>query len=304
MCDFNYGILEGIEREGEKGMNVVFCDIDGTFQDIGGDIPAVNFDAIEALQKQGDHFVFISGRGYDQLHEILGMLKGDCDVIFSNGAGYRLVGEEPVYRAWLSLEKCQEAAAFLEQREIFYFIHTDEGIIMKPYELYTNHFTALRETFRSMGEIGTKIMDFKEKFFKEECLHVEDPIEYLQAHPELKALKIEIMEASNEELDYLRAALNGEDTYVFSSYFQCLEIVNPISSKGHAVNHFMTEFPEGKSYGIGDGENDLAMLEAVDVAVAVENAKESVKEQADIIAPECLEGGVGQFIFKHLINPA
>ncbi|MBP1045170.1 HAD-IIB family hydrolase [Enterococcus sp. BWM-S5] len=284
-------------------MNVVFCDIDGTFQDIGGDIPVVNFDAIEALQQQGDHFVFISGRGYDQLHEILDMLKGDCDVIFSNGAGYRLMGEDPVYRAWLSFEKCREAAAFLDQREIFYFIHTDEGIIMKPYDLYTKHFSDLREKMASMGEIGDKIMNLKEKFFAEECLHVADPIAYLQDHPELKALKIEIMEASDEELDYLRTALNDEDTYVFSSYFQCLEIVNPISSKGHAVNHFMAKFPGGKSYGIGDGENDLAMLEAVDVAVAVENAKDNVKEQADIIAAHCLDGGVGKFIFEHLITP-
>ncbi|WP_086350334.1 HAD-IIB family hydrolase [Candidatus Enterococcus clewellii] len=284
-------------------MNVVFCDIDGTFQDIGGDIPAINFEAIEALQKQGDHFVFISGRGYEQLHELLGMLKGDCDVIFSNGAGYRLMGEEPIYRAWLSLEKCREAAAFLEQREVFYFIHTDEGIIMKPYELYTKNFSALREKMMVMGETGKKIMDFKENFFANDCLHVADPIAYLEEHPELKALKIEIMEASDEELDYLRTELNGEDTYVFSSYFQCLEIVNPISSKGHAVNHFMAEFPDGKSYGIGDGENDLAMLATVDVAVAVENAQENVKEQAHIIAPHCLEGGVGQFIFEHLIQP-
>lgn len=285
-------------------MNVVFCDIDGTFQDIGGDIPAINFDAIEALQEQGDHFVFISGRGYDQLHEILGMLKGDCDVIFSNGAGYRLMGEEPVYRAWLSLEDCRSAAAFLEERQVFYFIHTDKGIIMKPYELYTKHFAALREKMTSMGEIGKKIMDFKENFFENDCLHVADPIQYLEENPELKALKIEIMEASDSELDYLRAELNKEDMYVFSSYYQCLEIVNPISSKGHAVDHFMTKFPEGKSYGIGDGENDLAMLAAVDVAVAVENAKETVKAQAHVIAPHCLDGGVGQFIFEHLVTPA
>ena len=283
-------------------MNVVFCDIDGTFQEIGGAIPQVNFDGIAALQAQGDHFVFISGRGYEQLHELLDQLTNDCDVIFSNGAGYRLVGQEPVYRAWLSLETCGEAVSVFEERNIFYFIHTDQGIIMKPYAQYASHYAALRERLKDMGETGTMIMDFKESFFADQCQHVEHPMDYLREHPELKILKIEIMEADDTELDYLRDALNSETTYVFSSYYQCLEVVNPLSSKGHAVDHFMRAFPEGRSYGIGDGENDLAMLDAVDVPVAVANASDAVKEKAAIIAPNCGEGGVGQFIFEHLVS--
>ncbi|MGC6768868.1 HAD-IIB family hydrolase [Enterococcus sp. LJL128] len=282
-------------------MKIVFCDIDGTFQDIGGDVPKINFDSIDALQEQGDYFVFISGRGYEQLQEILEKITNDCDVIFSNGAGYRLKGEQPVYRAWLSLENCRKSAALLEKRDVFYFIHTDKGIIMKPYEQYLEHFKALREKLKPMGEVGDKIMDFKENFFATQCEFVENPIEHLTQHPELKALKIEIMEASDGEMDYLRDTLNDDETYVFSSYVQCLEIVNPISSKGHAIQHFMTNFPDAVSYGIGDGENDLAMLEVVDVPVAVANAKELVKKQAQVIAADCSEGGVGQFIFQHLI---
>ncbi|MCB5954089.1 Cof-type HAD-IIB family hydrolase [Enterococcus sp. CWB-B31] len=283
-------------------MNVVFCDIDGTFQDIGGEIPKINFDGIDALQNQGDHFVFISGRGYDQLRELLSQLTNDCDVIFSNGAGYRLMGEEPVYRSWLSLGICREIVSVVEERNIFYFIHTDNGIIMKSDRLYRAHYSALRKRLKPMGETGTRIMDFKEKFFAEECQHVDDPVQYLSENSELKILKIEIMEADDEELECLRNMLNSETTHVFSSYYQCLEVVNPLSSKGHAVRHFMTEFSGGRSYGIGDGENDLAMLDAVDVPVAVENASEAVKAKARIITDHCANGGVGKFIFDHLIT--
>ncbi|WP_086312459.1 hypothetical protein A5821_000152 [Enterococcus sp. 7F3_DIV0205] len=283
-------------------MNVVFCDIDGTFQDIGGAVPQINYDAIYALQKQGDHFVFISGRGYAQLTELMDELDSECDVIFSNGGGYKLVGEPVQYNHCLSMDECRRVITILEEREIFYHIHTNEGIILKAVENYESNILALREKLEPMGETGKQIMDFKEAFFKEQCQHVVNPLAYLAEHPELKVMKIELMEASDHEHEKLRDLLSSEATEVFSSFIQCLEIVDPKSSKGNAIQEFMKKFPDAKSYGIGDGENDLPMLDVVDIPVAVGNAKDIVKEKCQLIVADCLEGGVGQFIFEEIIK--
>ncbi|EOH92452.1 cof-like hydrolase [Enterococcus haemoperoxidus ATCC BAA-382] len=283
-------------------MNVVFCDIDGTFQDIGGAVPQINYDAIYALQNQGDHFVFITGRGYAQLTELMDELESECDVIFSNGGGYKLVGQPIQYNHCLTIEESQRVIAILEARNIFYHVHTNEGIILKAVENYATNILALRQKLQSMGDTEKQIMDFKEEFFKEQCQHVEDPFTYLAEHPELKVMKIELMEASDEEHEILRELLGSESADVFSSFIQCLEIVNPKSSKGNAIKEFMRKFPTAKSYGIGDGENDLAMLEVVDIPVAVGNAKEIVKEQCQKIIGDCLDGGVGHFIFKEIIE--
>ncbi|MGM0217624.1 HAD-IIB family hydrolase [Enterococcus sp. AZ126] len=283
-------------------MNIVFCDIDGTFQDLGGEVPKVNYDAIYALQNQGDHFVFISGRGYAQLTELMNELDSECDVIFSNGGGHKLVGEPIQYNHCVSMAECERVIAILEERAIFYHIHTNEGIILKPVENYEMNILALRQKLESMGETGKQIMDFKEAFFKEQCQHVKDPFTYLKKHPELKVMKIELMEASDEEHETLRELLSSESADVFSSFTQCLEIVNPKSSKGNAINEFMKNYPDARSFGIGDGENDLAMLEVVDIPVAVGNAKEIVKEQCQLIIGDCLDGGVGTFIFDEIIG--
>ncbi len=283
-------------------MNIVFCDIDGTFQDLGGEVPQVNYDAIYALQKQGDHFVFISGRGYAQLTELMDQLDSECDVIFSNGGGYKLVGEPVQYNHCLSMAECERVIAILEERNIFYHIHTNEGIILKAVEKYETNILALRKKLEPIGAMGKQIMDFKKSFFKEQCQHVDDPHRYLTEHPELKVMKIELMEASDQEHELLRDVLSSDSAEVFSSFIQCLEIVDPKSSKGNAINEFMKKYPEASSYGIGDGENDLAMLDVVDVPVAVGNAKPIVKEKCQKIIGDCLDGGVGQFIFEEIIE--
>lgn len=283
-------------------MNIVFCDIDGTFQDLGGEVPQVNYDAIYALQKQGDHFVFISGRGYAQLTELMDQLDSECDVIFSNGGGYKLVGEPVQYNHCLSMAECERVIAILEERNIFYHIHTNEGIILKAVEKYETNILALRKKLEPIGAMGKQIMDFKESFFKEQCQHVDDPYRYLTEHPELKVMKIELMEASDQEHELLRDVLSSDSAEVFSSFIQCLEIVDPKSSKGNAINEFMKKYPGARNYGIGDGENDLAMLDVVDVPVAVGNAKPIVKEKCQKIIGDCLDGGVGQFIFEEIIE--
>lgn len=283
-------------------MKIVFCDIDGTFQEMGEAVPQINFDAVHALQKQGDHFVFITGRGYEQLSELMERLEAECDVIFSNGGGFKRIGQPVSYNHCLSIENCEKILAILESRKLFYHLHTNQGILLKPIANYQANILALREKLLPMGETGKQIMDFKETFFSEECQQVADPIAYLKAHPEVKVMKIELMEADDAIHLELRQLLKSETTYIFSSFIQCLEIADPLSSKGEAVKEFMQSFPEATSYGIGDGENDLAMLEVVDVPIAVDNAKQIVKEQCKKIIGTCETGSVGQFIFEELID--
>lgn len=285
-----------------KRMNIVFCDIDGTFQEMGRDVAPINFEAIYALQKQGDRFVFISGRGYNQLTELTSQLENECDVIFSNGGGFKRIGEPIRYNHALSMDACETILTLLEDRKLFYHLHTSQGVILKPISYYQSNIKALRKKLAYLGEDGKKIMDVKETFFTEECMHVGNPLLYLKDHPEIKVMKIEIMEADDLEHRQLREELTSDSTYVFSSFVQCLEVTNPLSSKGNAINEYMEDFPEAVSYGIGDGENDLAMLEVVDVPVAVANAKDSVKENCQLIIGECIDAGVGTFLFEQLIK--
>lgn len=50
----------------------------------------------------------------------------------------------------------------------------------------------------------------------------------------------------------------------------------------------------------GDGENDLEFLAKAGISVAMENACDKVKTQADIIAPSNLDSGVGIILNKYI----
>ena len=159
-------------------MNIIFADVDGTFQDFGRTVPQINLDAVRALHDQGDHFVFVTGRGLELANELLAATNLPCDVIFGNGAGLKMENQEPQLTNCLDHLVCQELLQVLETDDIFYFIHTDQGVFVNTVDRYQPHFKALYEKFaEELAETGVQIMDMKTNLFANECHNVVSVIE-------------------------------------------------------------------------------------------------------------------------------
>ncbi|KAF1302415.1 HAD-IIB family hydrolase [Enterococcus saccharolyticus] len=284
-------------------MNIVFADVDGTFQDFGQTIPTINIDAVRALHQQGDHFVFVTGRGYELAQELLETTQLPCDMIYGNGAGLKMANQAPQLRNCLAHVSCQKIIAALEEEDMFYFVHTDKTILVNSVERYQAHFMDLHQKFADeLGEKGIGIMKMKEAFFTHDCQNVTDVATYLRNHPDLQVVKVEIMIADDGEKERMRTKLSSSEVFVFESYQQTLEVVNPLATKGTAIQNYLARFPQAKSYGIGDGENDLPMFEVVDVSVAMANASDTVKAACQEQAGLCKDGGLGTYIFQHIIQ--
>ena len=67
-----------------------------------------------------------------------------------------------------------------------------------------------------------------------------------------------------------------------------LEIFPKEAGKGSAVKKLaeILGVPIGNTYAAGDEENDISMLEAAGVGVAMLNAKDAVKKVCDIVTKE------------------
>lgn len=284
-------------------MRIVFSDIDGTFQDLGSGIHDLNTMAVKQLQKQGDRFVFVTGRGFEMVETLVEETGIECDVIFGNGSGMKYQGHPPVLTNCLPVGSLEIVIDVLESEDVFYFLHTDQGVLCKKPQDYQKNFDDLRsKLFGMLEQQGLNIMDFKENYFLESCVHVENMRQEIYSRENLNVLKVELMEASDEKLRKLRELLQTKDTYVFQSFVQTLEVVHPLATKGAAIKRYLESYPQATSYGIGDGENDLPMFETVDVSVAVENASGDVKRICKQKTTSCSEGGVGKFIYDFLID--
>ncbi len=84
----------------------------------------------------------------------------------------------------------------------------------------------------------------------------------------------------------LRAAYTGQYAEIFSSE----------TSKGCALTHLAQSLGIAKSEiaCIGDGENGLSMFEASGMKLAMGNAVEILKKEADYILPDCDHNGVAE----------
>lgn len=78
------------------------------------------------------------------------------------------------------------------------------------------------------------------------------------------------------------------------------------ASKANAVKRLAERLGADRIVAFGDNRNDLPLLRAADLSVAVENAIPLVKEEADVIIGNCDSGAVGKFILEdylaHLAN--
>jgi len=104
-----------------------------------------------------------------------------------------------------------------------------------------------------------------------------------------------------ERLDRLEVELKelfGARMFISKSLPHFLELANADVSKGSGLA-FLAEhlgFAQGRTIGIGDGENDRELLDWAAYAVAVENAHPILLERADLIIPGPDDEGVAQLI--------
>ena len=84
-----------------------------------------------------------------------------------------------------------------------------------------------------------------------------------------------------------------------------LELLPPNASKGTALKVLLKEFgiPASQAMALGDGENDIEMLQLAGLSVAMGNANDHVKSFAKAITKTNDEEGVAEAVEKYVLPP-
>lgn len=131
--------------------------------------------------------------------------------------------------------------------------------------------------------------------------------DYLEINNLWTSINKILVSDENETLKVFKTKLEIETDYKMSLLFSLsffLEVFSKDVSKGVALKQIAEHYgiKREEIIAIGDGENDISMIQYAGLGVAMENAPNNVKEFADYITLSNKEDGVSHVIEKYLLR--
>ena len=267
------------------GCKLVATDMDGTFITYAAKIPDRNRAAAKICDDCGVHFVIASGRSYRSLAEYIGVEGKNGYIIAHNGARIATAGaEKEIMRTPLTMDDAKFLLDLGDRLSVCACVWADEV-------LYISGRTRNGELYASAAFAETVYFDAKEPFFLKSTGNNRSNIDkiYWTAYDDGRGWK-------SEE----GAKLIPDTVSCFTSGGGCMEFVDREVSKGNALKTLcgIIGVDISKTVAFGDSENDIALLEAAGLGVAVENADERVKAVAGYVTGTNNDCGVAEAIEK------
>lgn len=261
---------------------LIAVDVDGTLLNSAGILTEETKKAITACVERGVIFSISSGRpiqGVEYLNQMLGL---DLPFITYNGAMVVMgKSKEILYEQKLS---SQNAKNIIELGKKF-----DTTIMVwMENKLYTNELNDRTNKYKEIAKVEPILIDDVDELIKNGVTKIlwYDEIEKIEKY-------------QSEVGKYLFDSVNYH-----TSRPMFLEFVDINASKAIAMkrlgDHFGIE--QSEMIAIGDGYNDLSMIEYAGLGVAMGNSKEAIKEKADFTTLSNDEDGVAHVIHKFILN--
>ncbi|MCR5143955.1 MAG: Cof-type HAD-IIB family hydrolase [Lachnospiraceae bacterium] len=265
---------------------IFFIDFDGTLLNDDKSISQKNIDALKRVQEAGDYLAFTTGRpfyGGDFLFEHIGISKKNCFLLCFQGALiYDLYNEKIINTHYMESSLVRELVLDLQERGIYFQAFTKD--LMYCFEI--NDFT---KRYIKITNEPHKLVESIEDFIKEDIFKIM-AIDYDEKD---KLLDFQSYVSFNKKFDC--------ENFFSSEWF--LEFTKRGVDKGSALKELAAflDIRIEDTVAIGDEENDIPMIQAAGVGVAMLNASDDIKVSADEVTTvdnNC--GGVAEIINKYV----
>lgn len=264
---------------------LLFMDIDGTLVDRQMVISPRTKQLLQQLLDDQWPVYVATGRKYSAAREIADLVDPRMGVIASNGAVVSF-GDQ-LQRTQLQPQVIESIYQIAQQQQLaLFFFGLEKTFYVNRLPAY---FSKEDQARLARGEESRFVLL--------------DSIEKLRNATSEIINGIMIEEDDPDKLEAAKAALGEiKELNVSSSHSNNLELIPGGINKATAIRVVQDHFAGTASEVIafGDGNNDLEMLAAADISVAMGNAPENVKAVADHVTCSNVEDGIAVFMENYL----
>ncbi|KAF8085578.1 hypothetical protein N665_0663s0022 [Sinapis alba] len=268
----------------------IFCDMDGTLLNSKSQISEANAKALKEATLRGLKIVIATGKSRPGAIKILKMadLAGRDGIVSESSPGvfvqgllvYGRQGKE-VYRGNLDRDVCRETCLY----------SLEHGI---PLIAFSQD--------RCLTLFDHPLVDSLHTTYNEPKAEIISSVDQLIAEADIqKVIFMDTTEGVSSVIRPYWSEATGDRASVVQAQSDMLEIVPPGTSKGNGVKMLLSHLgvSPNEIMAIGDGENDIEMLELASLGVAMSNGAEKTKAVADVIGVSNDEDGVADAIYRY-----
>lgn len=262
-------------------IKLIALDLDGTLLNSHKEIPAENYQALQAAAEQGALIVPCTGRFYLGMPEQVRQLPFVRYAITVNGAEvYDTATETALYRAEISPGKAEQVVDMLDTLPVIYDCYLDGwGYMPAPLYERAGEFVSDPHILRMIRDLRQPVEDFRghirgkslqkiQMFFRDQTLRGDTWRHLEKRFPQLS---------------------------ITSSSPYNIEVNAGNATKGAALLALCEalDIPREQTMAFGDSSNDETMIQAAGIGVAMGNALPEIQKAADFVTDTNDRGGVG-----------
>ena len=271
-------------------IKLIALDLDGTLLDSDKNLSYENAAALEKAAEQGIEIVPATGRFYLGMPEIIRKLPYVRYVISINGAQvYDVVNGRTVCGSEIPWERAVSVMERFDGIDVIYDCYQDGwGRITQRFYDTADRYAANIHSLEMIKNLRTPVPELKE-YLKQQAHGVQKVQAFFKD-----------MELRSEMLGKLPAEF--PDLVVTTSIVNNIEVNSREATKGNALKKLAEHLgiPISQTMAFGDDLNDITMLKAAGIGVAMGNADAEVKRAADFITDDCNNSGVANAV-KHFL---
>lgn len=259
---------------------LIISDLDGTLINSQHFISQENLDAISFFIKNGGSFAIATGRSKDNIRPYIENLTLNGPCILYNGGGIYNFQEE----RFLATELMDKS---LVEEYIIYCMKNYKNMVV---EIFTP----------DMLYIITPEHILDPYVEREKQVYLRTTLDEVMKKDWIKVLIYDSPESLQKAQSMLKDYnfLDKVDSF-FSQVFY-LELIKKGISKGAALERLKNsnQYRDKTIIAVGDYDNDVEMISSADVGIAVSNARECVKDVADIVTVSNDENALHDIIYN------